>query len=167
MWSKALNSRSSTEARHEENRETAEDNRLEVIQIEMLKKRKRFWGESRSGGRTEKGRVYVKQGKGDKDQVVWLNEEVLEVLREWKAMKPESEYLFTTLQDNPINPRYVREMVKRKGKQAGINKDLHPHMLRRSFATGLYREGKNLRLVQKALGHSSIQVTEIYTAYSR
>jgi len=99
--------------------------------------------------------------------VVWLNEEVLEVLREWKAMKPESEYLFITLQDNPINPRYVREMVKRKGKQAGINKDLHPHMLRCSFATGLYREGKNLRLVQKALGHSSIQVTEIYTAYSR
>ena len=91
MWSKALNNRRSTETRHEENRETAEDNRLEVIQIEMLKKRKRFWGESRSGGRTEKGRVYVKQGKGDKDQVVWLNEEVLEVLREWKAMKPESD----------------------------------------------------------------------------
>jgi len=45
MWSKALNNRRSTETRHEENRETAEDNRLEVIQIEMLKKRKRFWGD--------------------------------------------------------------------------------------------------------------------------
>ena len=45
MRSKALNSRSSTEARHEENREIAEDNRLEVIQIEMLKKWKRSWGD--------------------------------------------------------------------------------------------------------------------------
>jgi hypothetical protein len=44
MWSKALNSRSSTEARHEENRETAEDNRLEVIQIEMLKKTEEILG---------------------------------------------------------------------------------------------------------------------------
>jgi len=58
MWSKALNNRRSTEAGHEENREIAEDNRLEVIQIEMLKKTERSWGESRSGGRTEKGRVY-------------------------------------------------------------------------------------------------------------
>ena len=44
MWSKALNSRSSTEARHEENRETAEDNRLEVVQIEMLKKTEEILG---------------------------------------------------------------------------------------------------------------------------
>jgi len=44
MRSKALNSRSSTEARHEENREIAEDNRLEVIQIEMLKKTEEVLG---------------------------------------------------------------------------------------------------------------------------
>jgi len=44
MRSKALNSRSSTEARHEENREIAEDNRLEVIQIEMLKKTEEILG---------------------------------------------------------------------------------------------------------------------------
>jgi len=44
MRSKALNSRRSTEARHEENREIAEDNRLEVIQIEMLKKTEEILG---------------------------------------------------------------------------------------------------------------------------
>ena len=54
-------------------------------------------------------------------------------------------------------------MVKRKAKKAGIDKDIHPHTLRHSFATDLYRESKNLRLVQKALGHSSISATEVYT----
>jgi hypothetical protein len=44
MWSKALNSRRSTEAGHEENREIAEDNRLEAIQIEMLKKTEEILG---------------------------------------------------------------------------------------------------------------------------
>ncbi len=110
---------------------------------------------------TEK--IHIKHGKGDKDRIVWLNEEALEVLREWREIKPESELLFTTLKGGPINPRYVREMVRRKGEQAGINKNAHPHMLRHSFATDLYRESKNLRLVQKALEHSSISTTEVYT----
>lgn len=109
------------------------------------------------------GKIHIKRGKGNKDRIVWLNEGALEALRKWREIKPESELLFTTLQGKPINPRYVRDMVKRKAKKAGIDKDIHPHTLRHSFATDLYRESKNLRLVQKALGHSSISTTEIYT----
>jgi len=109
------------------------------------------------------GKIHIKRGKGNKDRIVWLNEGALEVLRKWREIKPESELLFTTLQGKAINPRYVRDMVKRKAKKAGIDKDIHPHTLRHSFATDLYRESKNLRLVQKALGHSSISTTEVYT----
>ena len=53
-------------------------------------------------------------------------------------------------------------MVKRVAEQAGIVKDIHPHSLRHSFATDLLRATKNLRLVQKALGHSNIETTTIY-----
>ena len=76
------------------------------------------------------GKIHIKRGKGNKDRIVWLNEEALEVLRKWREIKPESELLFTTLQGEPINSRYVRDMVKRKAKKAGIDKDIHPHTLR-------------------------------------
>jgi len=54
-------------------------------------------------------------------------------------------------------------MVKRRGRKAGIAKDVHPHMLRHTYATELYRQNKDIRLVQKALGHASLSTTMIYT----
>ena len=55
-------------------------------------------------------------------------------------------------------------MVKRRGQKAGLgHKDVHPHMLRHTFATELYRQTKDIRLVQKALGHADLSTTMIYT----
>ena len=54
-------------------------------------------------------------------------------------------------------------MVKRLAEDAGIDKEIHPHTLRHTFATNLLRQTKNLRLVQKALGHSNIETTVVYT----
>ena len=54
-------------------------------------------------------------------------------------------------------------MVKREGLRVGVGKDIHPHILRHTFATDLYRSTKNFRLTQVALGHSNIITTEIYT----
>lgn len=56
-------------------------------------------------------------------------------------------------------------MVKRYAQQAGIAgwEHVSPHTLRHTFATDLYRETKNIRLVQKALGHSDLSTTMIYT----
>ena len=54
-------------------------------------------------------------------------------------------------------------MVKRYALKAGIEKNISPHTLRHSFATDLYRETTNIRLTQKALGHSNLATTQIYT----
>ena len=54
-------------------------------------------------------------------------------------------------------------MVKRYAQKAGIQKDISPHTLRHSFATDLFRETTNIRLTQKALGHSNLATTQIYT----
>ena len=76
---------------------------------------------------------------------------------------PSSDLLFTSLDGSrPISERWLRKMVKRVAEQAGIVKDIHPHSLRHTFATDLLRATKNLRLVQKALGHSNIETTTIY-----
>ena len=109
------------------------------------------------------GKLIVRHGKGDKDRIVWINEDDLEIIKEWKEIKPSSPILFTTLKGKKINDRYLRAMVKRRAKKAGITKDVHPHLLRHTFATDLLRSTKNIRLVQKALGHARLSSTMIYT----
>ena len=109
------------------------------------------------------GKLIIRHGKGNKDRIMWLNEEDLEIIKEWKEIKPSSPILFTTLKRKKINDRYLRAMVKRRAKRTDITKDVHPHLLRHTFATDLLRSTKNIRLVQKALGHASLSSTMIYT----
>ena len=111
------------------------------------------------------GQLTVRQGKGKKDRILWLNEPVLEDLRRWRARRPQhaNGLLFTTLKGTPIHASALRAMVKRRSGKAGLTKDVHPHMLRHTFATELYRQTKDIRLVQKALGHSDLSTTMIYT----
>jgi len=108
------------------------------------------------------GKVTIHNGKGGKDRVLWLGEEDLALLGKWRDRKPQSTYMFTTLKGGQLSDRYIRSMVKRYAVKAGI-KDIHPHTLRHTFATDLYRDTHNLVLVGKALGHSSITTTTIYT----
>ncbi|NIP31314.1 MAG: tyrosine-type recombinase/integrase [Candidatus Dadabacteria bacterium] len=109
------------------------------------------------------GKLLLKHGKRKKDRIVWVNEDDLKIIRMWKEIKPQAPLLFTTLKGNTINDRYLRAMIKRRAKKAGISKDVHPHLLRHTFATDLLRSTKNIRLVQKALGHASLSSTMIYT----
>lgn len=108
------------------------------------------------------GKLIVK-GKGAKDRILWISESNLELIRKWQERRPQSKYLFSTLKGERLDDRYLRQLVKRLAKKAGIEKDVHPHMLRHSFATDLFRQSKNIRLVQKALGHADLSTTMIYT----
>jgi len=115
------------------------------------------------------GKVMVREGKGAKDRTLWLSEKDLMYFKKWKERQIEvtgknPEYVFTTLKGEQLDNRYVREMVYRYTYKAGIKKNVSPHTLRHTFATDLYKESKhNIRLVQKALGHSDLSTTQIYT----
>jgi len=110
------------------------------------------------------GQLVVREGKGKRDRMLWLNEADLELLRAWKARRPiATALLFTTLHGTPVKDRDLRAMVKRRARKVGIPKDVHPHMLRHTFATDLYRVTKDIRLVQKTLGHTDLSTTMIYT----
>lgn len=119
------------------------------------------------------GRVSVKEGKGAKDRIVWVRDEILNKLQEWKQKQIEEIrkrklnikpiFTFTTLKGGQLKNRYVREMIYRYSEKAGIDKKISPHNLRHTFATDIHRKTKNLRIVQKALGHSDISTTQIYT----
>ena len=118
------------------------------------------------------GQLKVVEGKGAKDRILWLSEENLELLQKWKQRQFEKdnrplEYVFTAMSKgtlgNKLNNRYVQDMVKRYANKAGIENRCSPHTLRNCFATSFLRQTKNIRMVQKALGHNQLNTTMIYT----
>jgi integrase len=62
-----------------------------------------------------------------------------------------------------LNGRYVRELVARLARKAGIGRRVHPHMLRHTALTALYDERRDLRMVQEIAGHTTSRMTERYT----
>lgn len=113
----------------------------------------------------ETGRLVVREGKGAKDRTLWFSDEVAELLEEWLGRRPESDYVFPTRDGGQMSTRYLRKMVKRLAREADVAEAerVSPHTLRHTFATDLYRETSNLRMVQKALGHADLSTTQIYT----
>jgi integrase/recombinase XerD len=118
------------------------------------------------------GQLKVVEGKGAKDRILWLAEENLELLKSWKQRQSEIagkklEYVFTAMSKgtlgNKLDNRYVQDMVKRYAKKAGISKNVSPHTCRHTFATDMLRKTKNIRMVQRALGHNQLNTTMIYT----
>lgn len=61
-----------------------------------------------------------------------------------------------------LDSRYVRDLVKRLARQAGITREVHPHMLRHTALTRLYNETHDLKLVSMVAGHSTTKMTERY-----
>lgn len=109
------------------------------------------------------GKLLVRQGKGSKDRLLWIGADDLALIQKWRERRPENATtLFCTLQGKRINSRYVRTMVARYAKKAGIERRVHPHLLRHSFASDLYRQSRDIRLIQRVLGHASISTSQIY-----
>jgi site-specific recombinase XerD len=75
----------------------------------------------------------------------------------WKNGK-----LFCTLDGTPVSDDYVRMLLRRLAAKAGIEKRVHPHGFRHSFAVELEAEGVPVTVISKLLGHSSIAVTSRY-----
>lgn len=105
-------------------------------------------------------------GKGRKVRVVPLGSYAVRALDNWLATRfdtsPDSP-VFTGRNSNRISRRTVEVVVKRVGqKTLGID-ELHPHLLRHSFASHLLESSGDLRAVQELLGHENINTTQIYT----
>ena len=112
------------------------------------------------------GQLKVVQGKGKRDRMLWISDTMLEELQSWREDQAKNigvtEYVFSNRYGKRLADRDVREMVNRYSENA-INKKISPHALRHSFATDLYRETKDIMLVQKALGHEYLNTTMVYT----
>lgn len=106
-------------------------------------------------------------GKGGKERYVQIsNSSVLAILKKY-YMENENEIkksgcFFINNRGNRYTEQSIRAMLKKYAKQAGIERNITPHMFRHSFATYLIEEGVDVSCVQQILGHSSIKTTQIY-----
>ncbi|GIW13209.1 MAG: tyrosine recombinase XerC [Tepidiforma sp.] len=120
----------------------------------------------------------VVHGKGSKERLVLFGEPAMLALERYLAEgRPAlaagarngqaSPALFLNRFGGRLTARSVQEAVRRHAVAAGIPADVHPHLLRHSFATHLLDGGADLRIVQELLGHASPTTTQIYTHVSR
>ena len=115
------------------------------------------------------GKLTVREGKGAKDRTLWVGEMLLEELQAWMDRREEkaqgADYLLPTSKGTQVATSHLRRSVKRYARSGEIEEveRVSPHTLRHTFATRLYRDTGKIRLVQKALGHSDLSTTMIYT----
>ena len=115
----------------------------------------------------KQGTVRVLRGKGSKHRVVGLDPQAWAVLQRWidagaKLVINGRRRLFCTLRGKPIDQAYVRALLPRLGRKAGIEKRVHAHGLRHTHASKLRQEGVDMDIISKQLGHSSIATTARY-----
>jgi integrase/recombinase XerD len=109
-------------------------------------------------------------GKGNKERVVPVGAKAIEALNNYltagrpKLVTPRSPAnVFLTKRGTKFARETMWKHVKQRVKQAGVQRNVTPHMLRHSFATHLLENGADLRVIQELLGHAQINTTEIYT----
>ena len=110
----------------------------------------------------------IEDGKGGKDRLAKLSPLMLEELRAWwKVAKPKV-YLFPSQikSSDHITARQYHRACRQAAIRARIDRSVHPHMLRHSFATHLLERGTDVRVIQTMLGHRKLETTAIYAAVS-
>lgn len=112
--------------------------------------------------------IRVMHGKGDKARTVGFDDRAAEELRAWARVRGtltnEKDLLICTRHGDPLHQSYVRAMLPRLAKKAGVNKRVHAHGFRHTFAVELTREGVPVIHIQRLLGHSSLATTSVYLA---
>jgi integrase/recombinase XerD len=111
--------------------------------------------------------IRIRQGKGNRDRYARLTPGLLELLREyWRSERPRT-WLFPGADGRRrYDPSTPSQMLKKACRKAGITKRVSMHVLRHTCATHLLEAGTNLRVIQRLLGHTSINTTALYTHVS-
>jgi len=113
-------------------------------------------------------------GKGGKERMVLMGKPAAEALSAYLSQgrvelldKKKSGALFVNRYGKRLTERSVQRTLQKYADLAGIEKRIHPHLLRHTFATHLLDGGADLRVVQELLGHANLSSTQIYTHISK
>lgn len=115
----------------------------------------------------EAGTIRVRHGKGDKSRTVGLDEQTAALLARWldrrRDLSPGARApIFCTLRGGRIDTSYIRHLLPRLARKAGVDRPVHAHGLRHTYAAELAREKTPINVIRDALGHTSLAVTDRY-----
>lgn len=107
-------------------------------------------------------------GKGSKERKIQIgNDDVIHILEEYKnkfhTEIQNCQHFFANQDGKPLSDQSIRRMIHKYTSLAAIDLHITPHMFRHTFATSLLEADVDIRYIQEMLGHSSINITEIYT----
>jgi integrase/recombinase XerC len=108
-------------------------------------------------------------GKGNKMRSVPIGQAAIDAITSWLAVrdtlvKLDPHPLFLSERGTRISARVLQLRLKTHAQAVGLPMDVHPHVLRHSFASHVLQSSGDLRAVQEMLGHASISATQIYTS---
>ena len=107
-------------------------------------------------------------GKGAKERMIQLgNDDVIHILTEYQTVFHKQicvcGHFFANQNGRALSDQAIRRMINKYASLAAIELHITPHMFRHTFATSLLEADVDIRYIQEMLGHSSINITEIYT----
>lgn len=108
--------------------------------------------------------INIKGGKGDKDRITIISQKILNKIKDYVQSNNPKKYIFESEwrgRKKQLDERTIQLIVKNAGLR--IKLKISPHTLRHSFATHLLEQGTDIRYIQKLLGHSKLETTQIYT----
>jgi integrase/recombinase XerD len=109
--------------------------------------------------------ILIQKGKGGKSRYVPILPELTQELKTHLGSR-KTGYVFESNRHTKFTTRRIQQIVKEIAGRAGITKKVHPHLLRHTVATFLLEKGMPLEQIQKFLGHSKIETTQIYAESS-
>ncbi|MEN8239200.1 MAG: site-specific integrase [Actinomycetota bacterium] len=117
------------------------------------------------------GSIAVLHGKGDRRRTVGIDPGAAPIIEQWVEIRterlapPRGVPLFCSQKCRRMSKSMVREMLVRNARRAGIDKRVHPHGLRHTMAYELLMEGVPIPVIQRQLGHASLQTTDTYLSH--
>ena len=117
------------------------------------------------------GSIAVLHGKGDRRRTVGIDPGASPIIQQWVMTRsqqlapPQGVPLFCSQKCRKMSSTMVREMLIRLARRTGIEKRVHPHGLRHTMAYELLMEGVPIPIIQRQLGHISLQTTDTYLSH--
>ena len=114
----------------------------------------------------EERTLKIKNEKGNKERITIISSKLLGDIKFYLAKRKDNNPYLFSVRDTHVTIKLPQKIIKEAAKKANINKRVHCHALRSTFATNLMNNGVSNRYIQTLLGHNNLNIAEIYAKIS-